>query len=101
MSESMDATPDQQTDMPIFAGLSSMKVKFDASDNARSKSLFGNGRMQLKVVQGRFTIEARPSLTAGEGHDDDLENDSVHPQFARSGYPHRALVRPRSAHACR
>jgi hypothetical protein len=123
MSESMDATPDQQTDMPIFAGLSSMKVKFDASDNARSKSLFGNGRMQLKVqvlvsgvnangnaihvpadvmesielihystgktlrdgwaastVQGRFTIEARPSLTAGEGHDDDLENDSVHPQ---------------------
>ena len=109
MSESMDATPDQQTSLPILAGLSSMKVKFDASDSTRSKSLFGNGRMQLKVqvlvsgvdangnamhvpadvmesielihyntgrtlrdgwtastVQGRFTIEARPSQTAGE-----------------------------------
>jgi len=123
MSESMDATPDQQTSLPILAGLSSMKVKFDASDSTRSKSLFGNGRMQLKVqvlvsgvdangnaihvpadvmesielihyntgrtlrdgwaastVQGRFTIEARPSQTAGEVHDDDLENDNVHPQ---------------------
>lgn len=123
MSESMDATPDQQTSLPVLAGLSSMKVKFDASDSTRSKLLFGNGRMQLKVqvlvsgvdangnamhvpadvmesielihystgktlrdgwaastVQGRFTIEARPSLTAGEVHDDDLENDSVHPQ---------------------
>lgn len=123
MSESMDATPDQQTNLPILAGLSSLKVKFDASDSTRSKTLFGNGRMQLKVqvlvsgidangnamhlpadvmesielihyntgktlrdgwaastVQGRFTIEARPSVTAGEVHDDDLENDSVHPQ---------------------
>lgn len=119
MSESMDATPDQ-TNLPILAGLAVMKVKFDASDNTRSKSLFGNGRMQVKVqvlvsgvdadgnamyvpadvmdsielihystgntlrdgwtastVQGRFTIEGP---NAEEVHDDDLENDSVHPQ---------------------
>ncbi|MCL9798694.1 hypothetical protein [Pseudomonas sp. AKS31] len=123
MSESMDATPDQQTNLPIISGLALMKVKFDASDSTRSRSLFGNGRMQVKVQvlvsgidldgnamhvpaevmesielihystgktlrdgwvasteQGRFTIEARPSLTAGEDHDDDLENDGVHPQ---------------------
>lgn len=123
MSENMDVTIDQPTSLPILAGLASIKVKFDASDSARSKTLFGNGRMQVKVqvlvsavdtngnamyvpadvmesielihystgktlrdgwlassVQGRFTIEAPPSPTAGEVHDDDLENDSVHPQ---------------------
>ncbi len=123
MSESMEATPDQQNSLPVLAGLALMKVKFDASDNTRSKSLFGNGRMQVKVqvlvsgidadgnamhvpadvmesielihystgktlrdgwatstVQGRFTVEARPSPTAGEVRDDDLANDSVHPQ---------------------
>ena len=123
MSESMDATTDQQTSSPVLAGLGSIKVKFDASESARSKSLFANGRMQVKVQvlvsgvdadgnamhvpadvmesielihystgrtlrdgwaasleQGRFTIEARPSSTAGEVQDDDLENDSVHPQ---------------------
>jgi len=123
MSESMDATHDQQTTAPILAGLAIMKVKFDASDNTRSKSLFGNGRMQVKVQvlvsgvdangnamhvpadvmesielihystgktlrdgwaastdQGRFTIEARPSNTAGDAPDNDPENDSVHPQ---------------------
>lgn len=49
MSESMDATPDQQTNLPNLAGLALVKVKFDASDSTRSKSLFANGRMQLKV----------------------------------------------------
>jgi len=123
MSESMDATHDQQNNLPILAGLALMNVKFDASDNTRSKSLFGNGRMQVKVqvlvsgvdvdgnamhvpadvmesielihystgetlrdgwaastVQGRFSVEARPSPTAGEVRDDDLTNNSVHPQ---------------------
>ncbi|WP_322845698.1 hypothetical protein [Pseudomonas sp. B33.4] len=123
MSESMDATNNQQITPPILKGLTSFKVKFDASDSTRSKTLFGNGRMQVKVqvlvsgvdtdgnamhvpadvmesielihystgktlgdgwaastVQGRFTLESRPSPTAGEVHDDDLESDSVHPQ---------------------
>ncbi|MFI8224902.1 hypothetical protein [Pseudomonas sp. NPDC085632] len=123
MSESMDATTDQQNSPPVFAGLASIKVKFDAGDSARSKSLFANGRMQVKVQvlvsgidadgnamhvpanvmesielihyssgrtlrdgwaasleQGRFTIEARPSSTAGDVQDGDLENDSIHPQ---------------------
>ncbi|VVN08989.1 hypothetical protein [Pseudomonas fluorescens] len=123
MSESMDATPNQQASPTILAGLGSFKVKFDASDNTRSKSLYANGRMQVKVqvlvtgvdadgdvvhvptevmesielihyssgktlrdgwaaniVQGRFTIEAPPSAAAGEVQDDDLENDSIHPQ---------------------
>ncbi|TMU79633.1 hypothetical protein FGA82_12855 [Pseudomonas fluorescens] len=49
MSESMDATPDQQTIAPILAGLARMSVKFDANEVTRNKSLFGNGRMQVKV----------------------------------------------------
>lgn len=32
------------------------------------------------AVQGRFTREARPAPDAEDRHDDDLENDSVHPQ---------------------
>ncbi|WP_447795819.1 hypothetical protein [Pseudomonas moraviensis] len=123
MSESMDATHGQQTIAPVLTGLARLSVKFDANDSTRSKTLFGNGRMQVKVqvlvtgvdadgntmhvpadvmdsielihystgntlrdgwaastVQGRFTLEARPLLTASEVHDDDLENDSAHPQ---------------------
>lgn len=123
MSESMDATHGQPTIAPALAGLARLSVKFDANDSTRSKSLFGNGRMQVKVQvlvtgvdsdgntmhvpeevmesielihystgktlrdgwvasteQGRFTVEARPSPTVGEVHDDDQENDSVHPQ---------------------
>ncbi|HWH85806.1 MAG TPA: hypothetical protein VNV36_03430 [Pseudomonas sp.] len=49
MSESMDATHEQPTIAPILAGLGLMSVKFDANDVTRSKSLFGNGRMQVKV----------------------------------------------------
>ncbi|WP_435034505.1 hypothetical protein [Pseudomonas neuropathica] len=49
MSESMDATYSQQTIAPILAGLARMNVKFDANDVSRNKSLFGNGRMQVKV----------------------------------------------------
>lgn len=30
--------------------------------------------------QGRFTIEARPAVTAVDGRDEELENDGVHPQ---------------------
>ncbi|MBP5945961.1 MULTISPECIES: hypothetical protein [Pseudomonas] len=33
----------------VLDGISSFKVKFDASDATRSKTLFGNGRMQVKV----------------------------------------------------
>lgn len=123
MSESMDATGNQQNTSPVLVGLSSLKVKFDASDNTQSRALFANGRMQVKVqvlvagvdadgnavhvpedvmesiqlihyatgktlrdgwvasaVQGRFTREARPAPDALDRHDDDLENDSVHPQ---------------------
>ena len=123
MSESMDATGNQQNTSPVLVGLSSLKVKFDASDNTQSRALFANGRMQVKVqvlvagvdadgnavhvpedvmesiqlihyatgktlrdgwvasaVQGRFTREARPAPDAFDRPDDDLENDSVHPQ---------------------
>jgi hypothetical protein len=123
MSENIDGTNGQPSSVPILEGLGSIKVKFDASDSARSKLLFANGRMQVKVqvlvsgidtngdamyvpadvmesielihystgkalrdgwvasaVQGRYTIESPPAPTGGEVHDDDLENDSVHPQ---------------------
>lgn len=49
MSESMDATNNHQITAPVLAGLASFKVKFDASDNAQSRALFANGRMQVKV----------------------------------------------------
>jgi hypothetical protein len=48
MNESMDATNNQQTTPPVLSGVT-MNVKFDAGDNARSKLLFGNGRMQVKL----------------------------------------------------
>lgn len=49
MSVSTDATVDQPIISPVLEGLASFKVKFDASDSSRSKSLYGNGRMQVKV----------------------------------------------------
>jgi hypothetical protein len=49
MSESMGATPTQQASPAILAGLGSFKIKFDASDSTRSKSLYANGRMEVKV----------------------------------------------------
>ncbi|MDD1137279.1 hypothetical protein M5G22_06895 [Pseudomonas sp. TNT2022 ID233] len=123
MSENMEATPNQQTIPPVLQGLASFKVKFDASGSTYSKSLYGNGRMQVKVQvlvsgvdangntmhvpadvmdsielihygtgktlrdgwaasieQGRYTLEAKTSFTAADVNDDDLEDDSVHPQ---------------------
>lgn len=123
MSESKDATHIQEITPPVLSGLSSFKVKFDASVNTQSRVLFANGRMQVKIqvlvsgvdadgnathvpadvmdsielihyatgktlrdgwtastVQGRFTIEARSAASVGEVRDNDLENDSVHPQ---------------------
>lgn len=44
----MDATNNQPTTLPVLSGVR-MNVKFDAGDSARSKSLFGNGRMQVKL----------------------------------------------------
>jgi len=49
MSESMEATNNHQNTSPVLAGLASFKVKFDAGDNAKSRALFANGRMQVKV----------------------------------------------------
>jgi hypothetical protein len=49
MSESMDATQGQQTNSSLFETIASFKVKFDAGDSTRNKTLFGNGRMQVKV----------------------------------------------------
>ncbi|WP_085685189.1 MULTISPECIES: hypothetical protein [unclassified Pseudomonas] len=123
MSENMEATPSQQTIPPALQGLASFKVKFDASDSTRSKSLYGNSRMQVKVQilvsgvdatgntmhvpaevmdsielihygtgktlrdgwaasteQGRYTLEAKTSLTTVDVNDDDVEADSAHPQ---------------------
>ncbi|WP_191630935.1 hypothetical protein, partial [Pseudomonas fluorescens] len=123
MSESMDATHGQQTIEPILAGLARMSVKFDANDATRSKSLFANGRMQVKVQvlvsgvdtdgnvmhvpaqvmdsiqlihystgktlregwvasteQGRFTLESQTPFSVREADEDDVENDSAHPQ---------------------
>lgn len=123
MSVSTDATADQPIIPPVLEGLASFKVKFDASDSSRSKSLYGNGRMQVKVQvlvsgvdtngsamhvpadvmdsielihystgktlrdgwavsseQGRYTLEAQTSFTAPDVDDEEVEDDSVHPQ---------------------
>ncbi|WP_311885320.1 MULTISPECIES: hypothetical protein [unclassified Pseudomonas] len=123
MSESMDATQGQQTNSSGFETIASFKVKFDAVDSSRSKTLFGNDRMQVKVQvlvsgvdangnamhvpadvmdsielihyntgktlrdgwaasteQGRFTVEAQTPFTVREVEEDDVGNDSVHPQ---------------------
>lgn len=49
MSENMEATSGQQNISPVVQDIASFRVKFDASDSARSKLLYGNGRMQVKV----------------------------------------------------
>jgi len=49
MSESMETASDQQNIPPMLEAIASFKVKFDASDSSHSKTLFGNGRMQVKV----------------------------------------------------
>lgn len=49
MNESVQTASDQQTIPPVLEGIASFKVKFDASNNSHNKTLFGNGRMQVKV----------------------------------------------------
>ncbi|MFJ7315350.1 hypothetical protein ACIQVE_21830 [Pseudomonas sp. NPDC098747] len=49
MGENMDEAQNQVAHLGAVAGIASFKVKFDAGDATRSKSLFGNGRMQVKV----------------------------------------------------
>ncbi|WP_192563284.1 hypothetical protein [Pseudomonas gozinkensis] len=49
MSEDVSATPRQQAVPPVLEGIANFKVKFDAGDSTSSKSLYGNGRMQVKV----------------------------------------------------
>ncbi|MGE1175235.1 hypothetical protein [Pseudomonas sp. BW7P1] len=49
MNENAGATSGQEIIPPVIQYLSNFKVKFDAGDGARSKSLYGNGRMQVKV----------------------------------------------------
>ncbi|MBH3407612.1 hypothetical protein I5P86_21375 [Pseudomonas glycinae] len=49
MSEIENTTSHQQTSPPVLEGLASFKVKFDAGDSTSIKSLYGNGRMQVKV----------------------------------------------------
>ncbi|MBN6772887.1 hypothetical protein JRG42_05530 [Pseudomonas granadensis] len=49
MNESMETASDQQTIPAVLEGIASFKVKFDASDSSHNKTLFGNGRMQVKV----------------------------------------------------
>ena len=49
MSESMEVTQSQQRHLGGADSIISFKVKFDAGEVTRSKSLFGNGRMQVKV----------------------------------------------------
>lgn len=49
MSENMEVTQSQQSHLGVADYIISFKVKFDAGEVTRSKSLFGNGRMQVKV----------------------------------------------------
>ena len=49
MSENMEVTQSQQSHLGVADSIISFKVKFDAGEVTRSKSLFGNGRMQVKV----------------------------------------------------
>lgn len=49
MNEDVSETQGGQTIAPVLEGLASFKVKFDAGDSTSSKSLYGNGRMQVKV----------------------------------------------------
>lgn len=49
MSESIEAASDQTNIPPVLEAIARFSVKFDASDNNYNKTLFGNGRMQVKV----------------------------------------------------
>lgn len=49
MSGSMETVNDQQHLPPVLEAIAGFRVKFDASDNSHDKTLFGNGRMQVKV----------------------------------------------------
>jgi hypothetical protein len=49
MDEITEETQVQPTTVGAFESLTLLKVKFDAIESARSKELFGNGRMQVKV----------------------------------------------------
>lgn len=62
MSENMETTPGQQIAQPALHGIASFKVKFDASDSTRSKSLYGNGRMQVKVQVLVSGVDANGNL---------------------------------------
>jgi len=49
MSESMETASDQQNIPPVLDAIARFRVKFDAGDSSHNKTLFGNGRMQVKV----------------------------------------------------
>jgi hypothetical protein len=49
MSEDTEETRVQPESVGAFESLTLFKVKFDAAESTRSKELFGNGRMQVKV----------------------------------------------------
>lgn len=49
MSESIETASDQPDIPPVLEAIARFRVKFDASDSSYNKTLFGNGRMQVKV----------------------------------------------------
>jgi len=58
MSENREAALGQQEIPSGLYGISSLKVKFDFGDSTRSKSLYSNGRMQVKVQVLVFGVDA-------------------------------------------
>jgi hypothetical protein len=49
MSEILNATPDRSDESGVADSIGSFTVKFDADASSRSKVLYANGRMQVKV----------------------------------------------------
>lgn len=49
MSQVMEETQARSNDLTAFYSLTLFKVKFDTAETTRSKELYGNGRMQVKV----------------------------------------------------
>jgi len=49
MSEILNATPDRSDESGVADSIGSFTVKFDAGASSRSKVLYANGRMQVKV----------------------------------------------------
>ncbi|SDS18933.1 hypothetical protein [Pseudomonas granadensis] len=49
MSESIETASDQHNIPLVLEAVSRFRVKFDAADSSHNKTLFGNGRMQVKV----------------------------------------------------